>query len=47
MLVCARFRYVASKDWGTKRYLSMKYPYELENQREIENEMKKARKNLA
>lgn len=47
MLVCARFRYVASKDWGTKRYLSMKYPYELENQQEIENEMKKAKKNLA
>ena len=23
MLVCARLRYVASKDWGTKRYMSM------------------------
>jgi len=47
MLVCARLRYVASKDWGTKRYLNMKHLYELENQREIESEMKKARKNLA
>ena len=25
MLVCARLRYVASKDWGCKRYLCMKY----------------------
>lgn len=25
MLVCARLRYVASKDWGTKRYLNMKH----------------------
>ena len=25
MLVCARLRYVSGKDWGTKRYLSMKY----------------------
>ncbi|MCQ2104507.1 MAG: transposase, partial [Fibrobacter sp.] len=47
MLVCARLRYVASKDWGTKRYLNMKHLYELENQREIETELKKARKNLA
>lgn len=47
MLVCARLRYVASKDWGTKRYLNMKHLYELENQREIESEMKKARSNLA
>ena len=23
MLVCARLRYVASSDWGTKRYLNM------------------------
>ncbi len=28
MLVCARLRYVASKDWGCKRYLCMKYLYE-------------------
>lgn len=47
MLVCARLRYVASKDWGTKRYLNMKHLYELENQREIESEMKKVRSNLA
>ncbi|NLC47550.1 MAG: IS256 family transposase, partial [Firmicutes bacterium] len=25
MLVCARLRYVASKVWGTKRYMSMKH----------------------
>jgi putative transposase len=25
MLVCARLRYVSGKDWGTKRYLCMKY----------------------
>lgn len=30
MLVCARQRYVASKNWGTKRYLNMKHLYELE-----------------
>ena len=28
MLVCARLRYVAGKDWGCKRYLCMKYIYE-------------------
>lgn len=28
MLVCARLRYVSGKDWGTKRYLCMKYLYE-------------------
>ena len=41
MLVCARLRYMASKDWGTKRYLNMKHLYDLENQREVESEMKK------
>ena len=25
MLICARLRYVASSDWGTKRYLNMKH----------------------
>lgn len=25
MLVCARLRYVASKDWGGKLYMSMKH----------------------
>jgi len=25
MLVCARLRYVAGKDWGTKKYLNMKH----------------------
>lgn len=28
MLVFARLRHVASKDWGTKRYMSMKHPEE-------------------
>ena len=41
MLVCARLRYMASKDWGTKRYLNMKHLYDLENQIEVESEMKK------
>lgn len=30
MLVCARLRYVSGKDWGTKRYLCMKFLYETE-----------------
>ena len=25
MLVCARLRYISGKEWGTKRYLCMKY----------------------
>ena len=25
MLVCARLRYVASSDWGNKRYLNMEH----------------------
>jgi hypothetical protein len=25
MLVCARLRHVAGTQWGTKRYMSMKY----------------------
>lgn len=29
MLVCARLRYVSGKEWGTKRYLCMKYLSEL------------------
>lgn len=24
MLVCARLRHIATKEWGTKRYLNMK-----------------------
>lgn len=47
MLVCARLRYVASKDWGSKRHLNMKHLYELEKQREIETEMKGVWSNLA
>lgn len=34
MLVCARLRYVASKAWGTKQYMSMKHLDEM-NQEEI------------
>lgn len=41
MLVCARLRYVASKDWGTKRYLNMRHLYDMENQREVEKEMER------
>lgn len=29
MLVCARLRHIASKDWGTKRYMSMRHLEEL------------------
>ena len=29
MLVCARLRYVASKDWGAKRYMDMKHLEEI------------------
>jgi len=39
MLVCARLRYVASKDWGTKRYLNMRHLFEQENQQELEKEL--------
>ena len=31
MLVCARLRYVAGKEWGAKRYLCMKALDECEN----------------
>ena len=31
MLVCARLRYISGKDWGYKRYLSMKYFDEAES----------------
>ena len=30
MLVCARLRYVASKEWGTKRYMSMRHLEDLD-----------------
>ena len=43
MLVCARLRYVATKEWGTKRYLNMKLLYEHEKMLEYEKEMKKAK----
>lgn len=32
MLVCARLRYVSGKEWGTKRYLCMKYLTEVANE---------------
>jgi putative transposase len=32
MLVCARLRHVASKDWGTKRYMSMKHLEEMQKE---------------
>lgn len=32
MLVCARLRYVASKAWGTKRYMSMSHLEEMQNE---------------
>ncbi len=35
MLVCARLRHVASKAWGTKRYMSMKHLEEM--QKELDN----------
>ena len=41
MLVCARLRHVASKEWGTKRYLNMKHLYELENENELKRELQK------
>lgn len=47
MLVCARLRYVATKEWGTKRYLNMKHPYEHEKMLEYEKEMKKAKMDVA
>ena len=47
MLVCARLRYVATKEWGTKRYLNMKYLYEHEKMLEYEKEMKKAKMDVA
>jgi len=32
MLVCARLRYVAGKDWGNKRYLNMKHLSEVQEE---------------
>ncbi len=32
MLVCARLRHVASKDWGAKRYMSMKHLEEIDHE---------------
>ena len=32
MLVCARLRYVAGKDWGSKRYLNMRHLDEIQGE---------------
>ena len=47
MLVCARLRYIATKEWGTKRYLNMKHLYVLEKIQEYEKELKKAKMDVA
>ena len=35
MLVCARLRYVASKTWGTKMYMSMKHLEEMNKENDL------------
>ena len=45
MLVCTRLRYVATKEWGTKRYLNMKLLYEMEKENELKREQEKDGKN--
>ena len=45
MLVCARLRYVATKEWGTKRYLNMKHLYEMEKENDLKREQEKDGKN--
>lgn len=35
MLVCARLRYVASKAWGTKRYMSMNHLEEMQKEQNL------------
>lgn len=37
MLVCARLRYVASSEWGNKRYLNMEHLHSLLIEREVES----------
>lgn len=32
MLVCARLRHVASKSWGTKRYMNMNHLYDMQKE---------------
>ena len=46
MLVCARLRYIATKEWGTKRYLNMKHLYEQETENELKQELEKSRKKM-
>ena len=45
MLVCVRLRYVATKEWGTKRYLNMKHLYEQEKENELRRELERIGKN--
>ena len=45
MLVCARLRHIATKEWGTKRYLNMKHLYEMEKENELKREQEKDGKN--
>ena len=40
MLVCARLRHVASKEWGTKRYLNMRHLNELEKENELKRDIR-------
>ena len=39
MLVCARLRHVAATDWGSKRYLNMDHLFELEFQRQADDQL--------
>jgi len=41
MLVCARLRHIATKEWGAKRYLNMKHLYEMEKENELKREQEK------
>lgn len=45
--VCTKLRYVATKEWGTKRYLNMKHLYEHEKMQEYEKEIKRAKMDVA
>ena len=41
MLVCAKLRYAASKEWSSKKYLNMKHLYEVEKEHELRRELKR------
>ena len=38
MLGCARLRHVSATDWGSKRYLNMDHLFELEFQRQTDDQ---------